>query len=426
MLWKKEVCIAAMVVLIGGLSAVGQEILYPNDDVTTRGSSNYNASAPFGLFVKGSSDVSYLEFDFGSIAVRSAILTLHNDDAGVTNPWEIVVRGEKFDFDETIFTGTDVSGWGRVGTISGVMDIAFYSLDMTSFYNDNLGEKITLQLGRDSQPGGSGPIFEDREGTKTGDSITFGPQLKIVLANQAWNPDPPHEGTNVLPMAKLSWDPPNPSVLADPNHVTYDVWFGTEPNSLSPNHDFNKVSPSQSKTDYDPSGLDLNTRYYWQIDVIDPNFGDPVPMVYTGEIWYFNTIPPRATDPDPFDGATNVAQNAILSWTAGFGAISHNVYISAIRSEVENGTAPMVNVTENTYDPDLDWETEYFWCVDEVFADGGDPEQGDIWSFTISGIRDCEEPLLADLDNNCIVDIYDFALMSVDWLTCNLINGDCP
>ena len=176
---KKVFIVVLVLSLLTALPAFATISINPNDDVTTRGSSNYNASDPFGLFVKGSSDVSYLEFDFGSIAVRSAILTLHNDDAGVTNPWEIVVRGEKFDFDETIFTGTDVSGWGRVGTISGVMDIAFYSLDMTSFYNDNLGEKITLQLGRDSQPGGSGPIFEDREGTKTGDALTYGPHIEV-------------------------------------------------------------------------------------------------------------------------------------------------------------------------------------------------------------------------------------------------------
>ena len=176
---KKVILTCVIVLQMAGLPAFA-DVIYPSDDVTLRGSTNYNASPPFGLFVKNAGDVSYMEFDFGDTEAIEAVITLHNDDAGVSNPWEVVVRGTEFAFDETTFTGTDVSGWTRVGTIPGVMEIAFYSLDLTDFYNDNLGKTMTLHLGRDIQPSGSGPIFEDREGTKTSDALQYGPRIDIT------------------------------------------------------------------------------------------------------------------------------------------------------------------------------------------------------------------------------------------------------
>lgn len=176
---KKAILTSMIVVLVAGLPAFA-DVIYPNDDVTLRGSTNYNAAPPFGLFVKNAGDVSYMEFDLGATEAIEVVLTLHNDDPGVTNPWEVVVRGAEFAFDETTFTGTNVSGWTRVGTIPGVMEIAFYSMDITGFYNDNLGKTMTLHLGRDVQPSGSGPIFEDREGTKTGNALLYGPRIDIT------------------------------------------------------------------------------------------------------------------------------------------------------------------------------------------------------------------------------------------------------
>ena len=80
--------------------------------------------------------------------------------------------------------------------------------------------------------------------------------------------------------------------------------------------------------------------------------------------------------------------------------------------------------TEATFDPDLDWNTEYFWRIDEIFA-VGDPVVGDVWSFT-PGTPVCEYVLEGDVDNNCVVNLEDFAAMAGSWLICNLTNGDCP
>ena len=143
-----------------------------------RSGSNKNASSPFGLFVKNAGDVSYMEYTLGNVAVPEAKLVLHNDDAGVSALWTIVVKGAEFSFDEATFNDTYAgSGWAQVGTIPNVMAIDFYEMDLTTWYNNNLGKTMSLFMTRDVQPGGSGPIFEDREGTKTGDAAEYGPRI---------------------------------------------------------------------------------------------------------------------------------------------------------------------------------------------------------------------------------------------------------
>jgi len=172
------------VLVLGGLAAApawGIIRINPNNDVTIRNGANKNASDPFGLFVKNSSDVSYMEYTLDSTAALEARLVLHNDDAGVSNPWEIVIKGDEFSFDEATFNDTFAgSGWPQVGTMPGVMAIDFYEMDLTVWYNENLGKTMSLFMTRDAQPGGSGPIFEDREGTKTGNALMYGPRIEVV------------------------------------------------------------------------------------------------------------------------------------------------------------------------------------------------------------------------------------------------------
>ena len=56
---------------------------------------------------------------------------------------------------------------------------------------------------------------------------------------------------------------------------------------------------------------------------------------------------------------------------------------------------------------------------------GGDPEAGDVWSFT-TGSPECEYELGGDANNDCVVNLEDFAITAGNWLECNLINGNCP
>jgi len=162
------------------------DTLYPNDDVTLRGSTNYNATSPFGLFVKNSGDVSYMEYTLGSVAVTEAKLVLWQGDTDVENPWTIVVKGDEYNFDEATITSGPGPTWPVVvtfdvtGTTGNPPVQAFYEVDLTSWYNNNLGKTMSLFITRNTQPAGSGPIFEDKEGTKTGDAPTYGPRLELV------------------------------------------------------------------------------------------------------------------------------------------------------------------------------------------------------------------------------------------------------
>lgn len=81
----------------------------------------------------------------------------------------------------------------------------------------------------------------------------------------------------------------------------------------------------------------------------------------------------KAHNPSPAYGATQVAVDADLGWTAGAGAVSHNVYFG-------NPLTFKINQLGTTFDPGpLDYDTTYSWRIDEVGPDGMVP--GDVWSF---------------------------------------------
>lgn len=100
----------------------------------------------------------------------------------------------------------------------------------------------------------------------------------------------------------------------------------------------------------------------------------------------FFSIPVQAKAPQPADGATGVAPDAILSWQAGREAASHELYLSVKQSEVTDGTALVDTVNQNSYDlgsMDLTLGKTYYWKINEVNeAEAVSVWEGDIWKFT--------------------------------------------
>jgi hypothetical protein len=90
-----------------------------------------------------------------------------------------------------------------------------------------------------------------------------------------------------------------------------------------------------------------------------------------------------AQSPSPVDLATQVASGTStqLTWTAGTGALSHDLYFSTNATEIINSnTAFIANQTETTFStPVLSANTVYYWRVDEVA--GSITNRGDVWSF---------------------------------------------
>jgi len=143
-----------------------------------------------------------------------------------------------------------------------------------------------------------------------------------------------------------------------------------------------------------PEGLVPGTTYYWRIDEV--NDADPN-SPWKGSVWSFSIPPKTAYNPDPADGAEVADPNTVtLSWTQGFGAILHTVYLGDDYDEVDSATggAPLGTTT---YKPGpLEREKVYYWRVDEFDAIG--TYKGDIWSFTTPGAVGNPQPAYNAMD----------------------------
>jgi len=137
-----------------------------------------------------------------------------------------------------------------------------------------------------------------------------------------------------------------------------------------------------------PEGLVPGTTYYWRIDEV--NDADPN-SPWKGDIWSFSIPPKTAYHPDPAEGTEFVGpDNVTLSWTPGFGAKLHTVYLGDDYDEVSNATVGAPAGTA-TYTPGpLELEKVYYWRVDEF--DGLGTYKGDIWGFTTPGAAGTPQP----------------------------------
>ena len=106
------------------------------------------------------------------------------------------------------------------------------------------------------------------------------------------------------------------------------------------------------------------------------------------------TFPVIATNPDPEDNVIHAETWVSLSWTAGYTAFSHDVYMGDNFDDVNDGTGDtfrgnqdltysVAGFTGYPYPDGLVPGTTYYWRIDEIEADGTTKHKGDVWSFTI-------------------------------------------
>ena len=103
--------------------------------------------------------------------------------------------------------------------------------------------------------------------------------------------------------------------------------------------------------------------------------------LFQGTLPSFN----RATLPQPVDGDKGVAM-PLLRWTAGEGAIAHEVYLGSSADLTEADFQGRQLVTMYYHAAPLTPGETYYWRVDEVAADGT-IAKGNVWSFTSASLK---------------------------------------
>ncbi|MHC4145184.1 MAG: hypothetical protein ACYSUD_10440 [Planctomycetota bacterium] len=150
-----------------------------------------------------------------------------------------------------------------------------------------------------------------------------------------------------------------------------------------------------------PDGLVPGTTYYWRIDEV--NEAEPN-SPWKGNVWSFSIPPKTAYNPDPPDGAEFVVADATFTWTPGFGAKLHTIYMGTSFDDVSSGAGGLP-LGSASYSPGtLESEKVYYWRVDEF--DGAETHKGDIWSFTTPGAVGNPQPA------NDAVDVQMIATLS--------------
>ncbi len=194
---------------------------------------------------------------------------------------------------------------------------------------------------------------------------------------QATNPNPPDAATDVGISADLSW-------TAGAGATSHDVYFGSDANAVaSADHNDPQFQDNQAGRTFAPGLLSASTIYYWRIDEVNP-YGTTL-----GDVWSFTTVPPipptQATNPYPTNGAMGVGWDTNLSWTAGTGADSHDVYFgtdaNAVAAADHNSPEFKGSQISAMYEPGTMTETtDYYWRIDEENIFG--TTAGEVWSFT--------------------------------------------
>ena len=196
-----------------------------------------------------------------------------------------------------------------------------------------------------------------------------------VPPKTAYFPNPADAAEQVNPDVRLRWTAGFGSKL-------HTVYFGDNFD------DVNNAAGGlpQGNTTYTPGPLKLANTYYWRVDEFDAI------ATYKGDVWSFTTQG-AVGNPDPSNGAVDVKQTQIITFSPSVFAASHQLYFGTDKDAVKNAdtSSPEYKGTRDlgaeSYDPGkLELDATYYWRIDEVNdANPDSPWTGILWSFTTAG-----------------------------------------
>ncbi|MCE5185235.1 MAG: DNRLRE domain-containing protein [Planctomycetaceae bacterium] len=207
----------------------------------------------------------------------------------VTNGRVTNLDGGEADVTETVPT----AGVGTLAQVSGP--------DLVNFLQQRIydgGLATFIVTNEDSGDKGYGL------GTKENTTETYRPQLTITYERiqKAYLPSPADQSVVASYTNQLSWRNPDPNNPAQPT-ITSDVYLGTDPNTWAKIADDTLLESAAI-----PFALAAPAKYYWRVDITDPNAG-----LRTGDIWSFDT----SSAPEI---AANPADVAVFGGDAAFAA----------------------------------------------------------------------------------------------------------
>ncbi len=222
-------------------------------------------------------------------------------------------------------------------------------------------------------------------------------EVRSAMKGEPWpyafGPNPPDGTLHPQTWITLSWQPGDFA-------VSHNVYLGDDFDNVSNAAPDSEVfRGNQTSTMFVagfpgyayPDGLVPGTTYYWRIDEV--NDAEPN-SPWKGPIWSFSIPPKTAYNPDPADGAQFVGpDNVTLSWTPGFGAKLHHVYLGTNLADVETGAPATYKGPAGAarfVAGKLESEKVYYWRVDEF--DGVGTYKGGIWAFTTPGAAGNPQP----------------------------------
>ena len=186
---------------------------------------------------------------------------------------------------------------------------------------------------------------------------------------------------SIPPMTGYAPDPADGAESVDVDgQLSWTGGFGSKLHTVYFGESFDEVDnaaggQAQGTTTYTPGTLKMAKTYYWRVDEFD------IIETHKGDVWSFITEG-AVQSVNPSNGAVDVTQTPVLTWTPGVNGASHEVYFGADASSLElKGSG---NLGSESYNPgQLEWDTTYYWRIDEANnANADSPWTGPLWSFT--------------------------------------------